>query len=53
MTLVPIKCPCCKKDLSIIIEVGETKQYVCFKCLKKFTAVAEIKISTVGEIHER
>jgi transposase-like protein len=44
MTLVPIKCPYCEKDVSIIIEVGETKQYICFQCSKKFTVISNIQI---------
>lgn len=49
MTLVPIKCPHCGRDVSIIIEVDETLYYECFKCGGKFTAITRIKIVKVGE----
>ena len=50
MTLVPIKCPYCEKEVSIIIEVGDKLSYECFKCHKKFTAITDIKIIKNNEI---
>ncbi len=50
MTLVPIKCPYCEKDVSIIIEVGETKQYICFQCSNKFTVQSNIQILKSEEL---
>lgn len=44
MTLVPVICPYCDHDLAVILEVGETNDYICEYCKKKFTATSNIII---------